>query len=165
MEHSKKEKMTILLKQLQIPTEVVKKYFSNSKLEKLIVIKQEKTWHFHLHIDHILPLNIYQLLTSKLEESFEKIATIDLTLYTDDKDADEETIRDYWKTYLQSIPNLSPAYKELVLTQQPTFENNQLQLTARNDGEAAAIKRQLESGFQKYCQKIGAQNYILVINI
>lgn len=43
MDISKKEKMDLLLKQLQVPEEYVQKYFQDSYLDKLQVYKKTKT--------------------------------------------------------------------------------------------------------------------------
>src|SRR5690625_5022748 len=108
MEISKQEKMQVLLKQLQMPAQHIEKYFQQSKLDKLEVFKQTKIWHFHIHIKRMLPVTIYELLIGSLQSSFQDIAKVDLTLYTEDKTDEETKICDYWHHFLQSIPDLSP---------------------------------------------------------
>lgn len=165
MNISKQEKMKVLLKQLNLPDHLQTEYFQDSILSKLEVYKQAKTWHFHIEVQKIMPLHVYRLLMNKLEESFQKIAQIDVTIYTEDKNCDDQIIYDYWQSYLQSISNLSPAYKELVHNQTPRIENNNLLLTARNEAEGTALKKRLEDGFKEYCTKVGARSYSLVIDI
>lgn len=162
---SKKEKMNLLLKQLQIPEEYMKDYFLESYLEKLEVYKQTRTWHFHIHVKRVLPLNIYLLLTSKLHETFQQANEVDLSIVAEDKGCDGDTIKGYWKNFIQSITNLSPAYKDLVHNQTPQVNNNKLTLTARNEAEATALKKRLEDSFQTYCKNIGAMIYTLEINV
>src|SRR5690625_6996044 len=65
-------------------------------------------------------------------------------------------ICDYWMSYVQTISDLSPAYQDLVHPQKPTIEHQNLHLIARNEAEANALKKRLESGFQQFCKKIGA---------
>src|SRR5690625_2655650 len=101
----------------------------------------------------------------KLQEAFQKIANIDLTLYTLEGKCEDQVICDHWHNFLQSIPNLSPAYKELVHNQTPIIENNNLLLIARNEAEASALKKRLEDNFKNYCRKIGANNYTIVIEV
>src|SRR5699024_1383358 len=136
-----------------------------SMLSKLEVYKQTKTWHFHIQTERLLPVNIHNLLINKLKEAFQKIADIDLTLYTIEGKHDDQVISDHWHNFLQSISNLSPAYKELVHNQTPTIENNNLLLIARNEAEASALKKRLEDNFKNYCRKIGANNYTIVIEV
>src|SRR5699024_9681656 len=165
MNISKQEKMNVLLEQIQMPTEDIEQYFKEGILDKLEVYKQSKTWHFHIQTKNLLPVNIYRLLNMKLQEAFQKIANIDLTLYTLEGKCEDQVICDHWHNFLQSISNLSPAYKELVHNQTPIIENNNLLLIARNEAEASALKKRLEDNFKNYCRKIGANNYTIVIEV
>ncbi|HLQ97940.1 MAG TPA: PolC-type DNA polymerase III [Candidatus Dormibacteraeota bacterium] len=165
MEISKQEKMRVLLEQIQISAEDIEQYFRASMLDKLEVYRQTKTWHFHIQTEHLLPVHIYQLLLMKLQEAFRQIAEIELTLYTIEGKYEDQIICDHWHNFLQSISNLSPAYKELVHNQTPRFENNNLLLIARNGAEASALKKRLEDNFKDYCSKIGANRYTLVIEV
>lgn len=157
--------MKILLEQIQMPEDIVESHFQNSKLKKLAVYKQTKTWHFHIHLNRVLPLTVFQLLEAKLKQSFQDIATTDITLYTEATTNNEQVVCDYWQLFLQSVKDLSPAYKELIHNQKPKVENNNLLLTVRNDAEAAAVKRRLEKEFQSYCKKVGLQIFTLVIEV
>ncbi|WP_156289097.1 PolC-type DNA polymerase III [Oceanobacillus salinisoli] len=165
MDISKKEKMSLLLKQLQIPEEYVAQYFSDSYLDKLEVYKQKKLWHFHIHLHHILPPDVYLLLVSKLKQSFQSIADVDLSIVTEDKTCDNHTIYGYWKHFISTMTNLSPAYKDLVHNQTPKVNNNKIMLTARNDAEANALKKRLEDSFKTYCSKVGMLTYPLEIDV
>lgn len=165
MDISKQEKMNLLLKQLEIPTDYIADYFSGSFLDKLEVFKQTKTWHFHIHVERVLPIHIYQLMVVKLQEGFQQIATIDLTITCDNRTVNADTISGYWKSFVTSQTNLSPAYKDLVMNQTPKVNNNKIMLTARNEAEANALKKRLEEQFQNYCRKIGALSYALEIEV
>ncbi|MBY7143634.1 PolC-type DNA polymerase III [Virgibacillus sp. NKC19-3] len=165
MDISKREKMNVLLSQLQMPEEYSNDYFLESYLDKLEVYKQTRTWHFHIHVKRVLPLHIYLLLTTKLQETFQQFANLDVTIYTEEKNCDPSIIRDYWKNFIQNLTKLSPAYKDLVQTQIPQVNNNKIMLTSRNEAEATALKKRLEESFQAYCTKIGAMRYSMEITV
>ncbi|WP_085992385.1 PolC-type DNA polymerase III [Oceanobacillus senegalensis] len=165
MDLSKKEKMDVLLKQIQLPEDEASKYFSDSYIEKVEVYKKEQKWHFFIHMNQVLPPNVYLIFVSKLQQAFQQIATIDLTIATEDKTCTEETIRGYWKNYISSINSLSPAYKDLVYNQTPKINNNKIMLTARNDAEANALRKRLEENFKTYCKKVGMLAYPLEIEV
>src|SRR5690625_2552479 len=165
MDISTQEKMGLLLKQIQMPEEYINTYFQDSKLLKLEVYKQTKTWSFYLGLKGLLPLSIYQLMIGKLETAFQNIATIDLFIQTDFKDKEESYINDYWHYFLQSLDHLSPAYKDLVNNQTPTIIDKRLLLTARNGAEASALKKRLENEFKVYCEKIGAASYSIEVEV
>ncbi|MEW9676678.1 PolC-type DNA polymerase III [Lentibacillus sp. L22] len=158
------EKMNVLLNQLDMPAEYMD-YFQDSELLRLEVYKKTQTWHFHIQIKQVLPSQVYQLMTVKLQDAFKQIANVDMTLYATDKQCDDQTICGYWKHFIQSQTNLSPAYRDLVHKQTPRVNNNNIMLTARNEAEANALKRRLEEGFRAYCKKIGAPAYTLAIDV
>ncbi|WP_174613313.1 PolC-type DNA polymerase III [Virgibacillus ihumii] len=166
MDISKKEKMQLLLKQLNIVDNEVLDHFFDSELIKLEVHKQSKTWHFHVMVNRLLPIETYTLLSTKLKETFAQFANaVELTLYTNDKKSDNGIICDYWNLFLQNISNLSPAYKDVVHNQVPQINNNNLMLTARNEAEGRALKRRLEKEFQLFCNKIGAPEFSIKVDV
>ncbi|WP_068672367.1 PolC-type DNA polymerase III [Oceanobacillus sp. Castelsardo] len=165
MDISKQEKMNLLLKQIQITDEQMLSFFSNSYLEKLEVYKKSKTWHFHVHLNHVLPPHVYQVFISKLKQIFQPIAEVKLSINTENKICDENTVIGYWQYFITSITNLSPAYKDLVQNQTPKVTNNKIMLTARNDAEAHALKKRLDESFKSYCRKIGMAIYQIDIEV
>jgi len=165
MDITKKEKMDVLLKQLQISEEHIRDYFQNSYLEKLQVYKKSQTWHFFIHVEQVLPLNIYQSFLMKLKDSFQHIANVDVTFHAEENNCTDTLICDHWRNFIQNLPDLSPAYSDLVQNQVPKVDNNKIMLTARNEAEANALKKRLEGAFNTYCKKIGLPNYRIEIEI
>jgi len=165
MHISKQEKMNVLLEQINLPQHVVHKYFQNSYLERLDVYKTSKKWHFHIHVEKVLPADIYQLLHSHIQKSFQNIATTEVYLTTTDSTCYEEVILQYWDVFLQSLTNLSPAYKSFIHTQQPKIDHNNIMLTARNEAEAQALMKRLRGPFKTFCHKVGIQQYDLAFDI
>lgn len=165
MDISNKEKMSLLLKQINITEEMISQYFRGSYLEKLVVYKKEKKWHFHIHLDHPLPVKIYQLFYANLRNSFQSIAEIELTISTSNKTIDKNLVVEYWHEFIHSIGDLSPAYRDLVQNQSPAVNNNKIMLTARNDAEANALKKRLEVPFKNFCNQIGIVPYPIEINV
>ncbi|MFD2044138.1 PolC-type DNA polymerase III [Ornithinibacillus salinisoli] len=165
MDISKSEKMKLLLQQIQMNTELIDTVFKNSFLERLEVFKADKRWHFYIQVERVLPAIVYQEFRAKLQEAFRQIATVELTLRTNEKNCDSELICDYWQLYIQSINDLSPAYKDLVFNQKPSVNNNKLMLTARNEAEANALKKRLEDNFRSFCKTAGVPFYSLEVEV
>src|SRR5690625_1146931 len=165
MEISKQEKINVLLEQIHMPNEYVDTHFKDSLLERLAVYKQRGVWHFHIRVKNILPLNVYQLLQARLVESFQNIATVELTVYTDNQQCDSAIVTEYWDSFIKSTSNLSPAYKDLIYNQTPKVNNNKIMLTARNEVEASALKKRLEEKFKHFCKKVGLAFYTLHIEV
>nr|WP_010093379.1 PolC-type DNA polymerase III [Ornithinibacillus scapharcae] len=165
MDISKIEKMKLLLQQIEMPEEYVSQYFEESALSKLDIYKAQKLWHFHVDIKNILPTAVYQEFITRLKQSFQQIATADLTLYTQDNQCTEELIVDYWHLFLQLTSDISPAYRDLVFNQKPKVNGNKIMLTARNEAEGHALKKRLDETFREFCKKVGAPSYTLTVDV
>lgn len=155
MNLSSHEKMNVLLEQINFDKSKGERFFEKAQLEKLEVFKQEKRWCFHFKLEKILPFDIYQLLRLKLQEAFSKIAEIDFFIKYEHQTVNEELICDYWLDFIESIPDLSPAYADLLKENKPDTKDNKLVIKARNDTEAIMIKKRLTPLYQDYCEKTG----------
>ncbi|GAB3794822.1 PolC-type DNA polymerase III [Virgibacillus kimchii] len=165
MRISEIEKMNVLLEQLHIPEEDRLTYFHDSRLKKLKVFKEAKTWHFYITVKQVLPFRVYQLLLTNLKHTFQQVENVALTVEAADKTIDEENVSAYWRDFLQSEASLSPAYQDLVHNQTPQVNNNKIMLTARNEAEKNALIKRLQTNFRNYCQKTGLPVFQLDINI
>ncbi|WP_036832283.1 PolC-type DNA polymerase III [Pontibacillus litoralis] len=165
MDISQMEKMQLLLKQIQMPDDLMEAHFQQSLLTKLTVHKTKKEWHFYFYVPVVLPPEVYALFTTKLQESFSQIASVQWTIETDDKSLEAESVCDYWLQFVRSLPNLSPAYKDMLHTQRPQVDGNKIILHARNEAEAHALKKRLQEPFQSYCRRIGASLYVLNVEV
>lgn len=164
MDISKKEKLKLLLEQIQMPENEIEAHFSDSSLQKVEVHKADKKWNFYINIDHVLPFQTYQLFHRSLKDSFASIAEVSLTLSAANKHCPEGDIQIYWKHFIAQT-SLSPAYRDLVLDQAPEVSNNKIMLTARNEAEASALKKRLETKFHQFCLSIGSLPYTLEVEV
>ena len=57
-------------------------YFYQAKVLKVTVHKVSKCWHFHLQFQDILPFEVYQNLSEKMQLAFHSIANVKLTIET-----------------------------------------------------------------------------------
>ncbi|WP_053219624.1 PolC-type DNA polymerase III [Virgibacillus senegalensis] len=165
MDISGKEKLGLLLKQIDMPDELIEQHFQDSYLGKLEVHTKAKLWHFHINVTQILPPSVYQLFTTKLQEAFSKIAEVNWTIYAENKTLSDTDLCTYWKYFVHSLTDLSPAYRDLVHEQVPKVNGNKIMLTSRNEAEANALRKRLEPGFKSYCQTIGAMTYLLSVEV
>ncbi|MCT2534560.1 PolC-type DNA polymerase III [Aquibacillus koreensis] len=165
MDISSNEKLSLLLNQIGIEDNYKDTHFKNGSLQKLEVFKKSKQWHFHIKLENVLPAIVYREFTMKLTEAFSQIATVNWTIYTNDKQLKEDDVCDYWHHFIFSLNDLSPAYRDLVREQKPRVDGNKIMLTARNDAEANALKKRLELAFKDYCSQVGAMTYTLSIDV
>ncbi|WP_047981237.1 PolC-type DNA polymerase III [Ornithinibacillus contaminans] len=165
MDISNKEKLSLLLQQINMPANDVSNYFQDSSLTKLEVFKAKRLWHFYIDVNQVLPSTVYQTLMTQLKEAFQQIATIELTLTCQNSQCTEELVCDYWQLFLQLTPDVSPAYRDLVYSQKPRVNGNKIMLTARNEAEANALKKRLEEKFKSFCKQVGLGYYPLTVDV
>lgn len=164
MSLSNREKMDVLLQQLQMPDEVKESHFKQSQLHKVIVSPSENLWHFYIYLDQTLPFEIYNMLKQKLQTSFQHIARIQLTLTTENQTCTETELMYYWRYFTQHLSNLIPS-QSYIKEESPTIQDSTIVLRANNEAEAASLKKKLEATFHEFCASVGLKKYQLAFDI
>ncbi|MFD1018221.1 PolC-type DNA polymerase III [Thalassobacillus hwangdonensis] len=162
---SNREKMELLIEQIQFPSDLAETHLKNSRLQKLEVFRQNKCWHFHFEMEYALPPSVYELFITKLQEGFRHIASVDWTIHTTTKEIQVDELTGYWRCFIQSVPKLSPAYKDLLLQQQPEINGNKIMLTCRNEAESHAIQKKLHEPLSLFCKKAGIQSCMITTKV
>ena len=72
----KKERFLLLLQQLELKEDAVVAQFQNAQIERFIVEKKARKWHFQFSLEKILPFSLYLRFTTQLERKFSTIASI-----------------------------------------------------------------------------------------
>ena len=158
MDVSRQEKLTILLDQIQLPTDM-KEDFVDAELRKLQIYKKSKIWHFHVEVKDVLPVTTYQVFEANLKKAFKHIASTDLTIYAREACQDSEHIASYWANFMECCENLSPGYNDIIANQVPQIDQHNLIFTVRNETEANLLKKRLEKEFQQYCMRVGLPRF------
>src|SRR5690625_3501290 len=114
------KKMEILLEQLHFSDQIKETYFQSSELRKLVVYKKRKIWHFHVWVEAVLPFEIYRHFYDSLQESFQEIATVRLTIEAGNQVCNETELLHYWNFFIDKFPQLLPNHLE-ILKQKPTI--------------------------------------------
>ncbi|PKR78658.1 PolC-type DNA polymerase III [Halalkalibacillus sediminis] len=165
MDLSKKEKLNLLLQQIQMPEEIVEREFNDAYLERLTVIKERKEWQFHIHNSEPFPCEVVEIFEAKLREAFLQIAQVSIIITSENKSLSDEEINKYWKTFIHSVHDLFPAYKDYLCEQEPEINGNQIILCARNETESQMIQRKITPLLQEFCNQKGLKNYTIHINV
>ncbi len=150
-----KERFQLLLQQLQLVEDAVVVHFNNAKIERLLVEKKARKWHFQFLLEKILPYNVYLKFTTQLERTFSNIAAISYDIHVTNQIITPELIRDYWNHCIQQIDGISPPLIKLLNEQVPEVSGNKLTITVRNDAEGLALKRKYGSVIGDIYQSYG----------
>lgn len=109
-----KQKLYVLMQQINAMGTPLEDACSEGILKELIVHKKSRRWHFIIQLPTPLPFELYDMLDQRIRQAFQNIATIELTIETLEGDVTNETYTSYYLYVLSLIDTLSPPiYKEL----------------------------------------------------
>ena len=122
MDSGRIERFQLLLQQLQLTEDAIMPYFSNAQIEKLVIEKKARKWHFHFLFEKILPYNVFRQFSDQLESTFSYIAHTSFSIRVLDTNYTEQFIADYWQNSIQEIDGISPPLAKLLHEQIPTLQ-------------------------------------------
>ena len=99
------EKMKKLLDQIGMKND----FLENSDIKKVFVYDSDKTWHFIIENDAILPLHIYNEFLDKLKCTFSEVKEIRLTIVV--SNVDDKYLDDYFSMLINKFSNESYKYR------------------------------------------------------
>ncbi|WP_226578848.1 PolC-type DNA polymerase III [Halobacillus litoralis] len=161
MSVSGQDKMHYLLEQIQFPHDLIEPHFKDSEMQKLVVYREKKLWHFYFQMPKPLPPSVYELFSTKLTSTFRAIADVTWTIETKEKDVSSSDVVEYWQSFIKTLTNLTPGYKDLLMEQQPEVNGNKIMLTCRNLAESHAVQKKLEEPLKQYCLRCGLPSFVL----
>ncbi|MGJ7910689.1 PolC-type DNA polymerase III N-terminal domain-containing protein, partial [Neobacillus sp. LXY-1] len=151
----KKERFQLLLQQLQMIEDAVVMHFNNAQIERLLVEKKSRKWHFHFLFEKILPFHIFTRFTTQLERAFSNIATVTYEMNVSQQGFTPELLLEYWSYCIQQIDGISPPLQKLLNEQVPTVNGNKVLITTRNEPEAMTLKHKYASIISDIYQSVG----------
>ncbi|WP_066320650.1 PolC-type DNA polymerase III [Bacillus sp. FJAT-29814] len=151
----KKERFQLLLQQLQLTEDAVVVYFTNAQIDKLLVEKKARKWHFQFLLENILPFKVFTMFTTQLERTFSNIATVSFSLKTANHTYEPEVFCDYWSYCIRQIDGISPPLVKLLNEQVPEVSGNKITLSVRNEAEGLTIKQKYSPIISEIYQSVG----------
>lgn len=136
-----KMRMHLLLQQLELTENSFVKYFEHASIERLTVHKKNRQWDFQIHLQKILPIDVFTIFQTRLIEKFSGIANILLTIHSEGKDVSQELINQYWPLVLKELSDMAPPLKDRLLKQQPEWNGQMIHLTCGQEIELRAFKK------------------------
>ncbi|WP_010282348.1 PolC-type DNA polymerase III [Bacillus timonensis] len=143
-----KERFMVLLQQLELTDDAIVTHFKNAGIEKLLIDKEKKAWHFIFCFENVIPADVMRIFSTQLRTKFTHIASVTFSLHVQSQHVTEEMVQAYWPLCLQELDGIAPPILTLLHNQMPTQQGLKLHIKTRNDTESIAIKK-------KYGQLIG----------
>src|SRR5690606_34485210 len=123
-------------------------HFENAGIEKLVIDKEKKAWHFFFSLNKLIPADVMRIFSTQLRTKFTNIASVSFSIRVQSQHVTEEMVQAYWPLCLQELDGIAPPILSLLHNQVPKQQGLKLHIKTRNDTEATAIKK-------KYAQIIG----------
>ncbi|WP_407936278.1 PolC-type DNA polymerase III [Litchfieldia alkalitelluris] len=161
MNKDQKDRLLILLQQLEMTDDSTVIHFAEGGIEKLIINREQKSWHFTFRLPKILPSNVFQRFQAQLLSKFSHIASVSFSVSTIDNQCSEELLQDYWQLCIQEMQGISPLLISLLNNQKPSLQGIKLGITTRNDTEATAVKRKYAQTITDIYQQFGFPSFQL----
>jgi len=155
VDSGKNERFQLLLQQLNLTEDAIVPYFSKAQIEKLVIEKKARKWHFHFLFERILPYNVLSTFLNKLETTFSYIAQISYSIKVLDSQFTEQLVVDYWRKCIQEIEGISPPLSKLLNEQIPKLQGNKVLIQVRNEMEGLSIKRKYASLISQIYEEYG----------
>lgn len=146
----KKERFKLLLQQLELTSDQVVPYFDQASIEKVVINKEQKKWHFYFQFQRVLPFNVYELFQTRIRSAFSHIANVSFSITAETKECTQDDIQSYWQHCISELQGMSPLLMSLLQGQRPTLNGVKLVLNARHEAEGTALRK-------KYGQLIADQ--------
>ncbi|MCA1030109.1 PolC-type DNA polymerase III [Bacillus timonensis] len=155
------ERFHLLLQQIGLTDDQYVSYLGQGRIEKLVIDKERKAWHFFFIIDSILPFEMYRVFSTQLIRKFSHIASVSFSIKASKQSYSEKDIQEYWSTCLQQIEGISPPLLSLLNDQLPTQQGLKLLVKTRNETESIAIKKKYSALIGEIYQDFGFPNFTL----
>nr|WP_295970390.1 PolC-type DNA polymerase III [uncultured Bacillus sp.] len=141
IDSGKIERFQLLLQQLQLTEDAIMPYFANAQIEKVVIEKIARKWHFNFLLEKILPYRVFRMLGNQLDKTFSYIAKTSFSVRVLDQHYTDQHIVDYWQACIKEIDGISPPLLKLLNEQIPSLQGNKLLIKVRNDMESMTIKK------------------------
>lgn len=155
IDKEKQERFRLLLQQLQLTDDTIVQQFHQAKIDKVVIDKKLRLWHFYFLFENIIPFQLFQLFTRKLEQAFTHIASVSYTVNVKQFVHSDQLVIDYWKKCIQGLDGMAPPLLKLLSEQLPTIEGNKLIIQVKNEMEKLAIKRKYAKQIVEQYQSFG----------
>ena len=154
-ETERMERFQLLLQQLQLTEDAIVPYFLNAQIEKLVIDKKARKWHFHFWFKQILPYNVLIKFLNQLEKTFSHIAKTSYSIKVSDPQYSDQLVKEYWSHCLTELDGISPPLAKVLNEQIPTIHGNKVIIKVRSEVESLALKRKYTNLISQIYQNYG----------
>ena len=112
---NQEELFTKLLNQLQLKDQIDSDNFKGGQIEKIDIHKRSKIWEFHLTLPRILDYEVFLDFYSRMQATFDEIATTKINIKANDNQFDNKQLGNYWEWMVKHADITDAIKNELLL--------------------------------------------------
>ncbi|QQE76167.1 PolC-type DNA polymerase III [Brevibacillus composti] len=98
-----KHRFSLLVKQMDLPTDWVERFFLDGWIDKLELYRQNKEWVFYFTLARLLPADVYHAFMQRLRQTFAHLAAVDAHIRYQEQPAVPFAVEEYWDVVLASL--------------------------------------------------------------
>lgn len=166
MSLNKYELFQTLLQQIELKTDSdVQGILDKGQVESVTVRKQKKIWEICLRFPDILPFQVYSLLEDQLRRGFHGIATVQLSIVTDEPNVTEERLTQYWKKACQDSGVDSPICNQLFEETYPVLDGKKVLFYIDHDFVLNKFSEEFFPEIEKHYIRMGFPQQFKIVPI
>lgn len=161
----RKERFQLLLEQISLPQSLIDSYFQDAWIEKVTIERSKKSWHFEFGLQSHLPLEVFLVFKTHLQNTFQQIAFVTFSLSYTATNFSENVVEQYWPYIIEQLDGVSPSLVSFLKGKRPKQNGNKLLVSVRNEPEAISVKKKYASSFETVFQTLGFPSYTIETEI
>ncbi len=155
------ERFRLLLQQLNLTEDAFVQYFEQATIEKLIIDRKERKWHFHFQLQQFVPCQVWVQFSQALQMSFQHIAKVQSSIKVIDSQYTDQLVLDYWQECIKELDGIAPPLLALLNKQTPRIQGNKIIIQTSTELESIAIKRKYSEMLSKVLENYGFLNMMI----
>ncbi|WP_313798643.1 PolC-type DNA polymerase III [Cytobacillus sp.] len=156
-----KERFQLLLQQLNLTDDLIVQQFQQAEINKVVIEKKARKWHFYFNLERILPFRYFSLFSTQLEKTFSHIANVSFTIHVKNQHFTEQLVLEYWQYGVQEMEGMAPPLIKLLNEQVPTINGNKIIIKVRNETEGLSIKRKYAGLLSQVFETFGFPPFVI----
>ncbi|MGF7436584.1 PolC-type DNA polymerase III [Lentilactobacillus senioris] len=149
-----------LLEQLNWTEMSSNSVFNDAQIEKIEVHQQSQIWNFNVHVENILPFDVFTEFYARLKAAFQEIAHVELQIKTNDTEFSESLMQEYWQWAVMNSGVTSPLIQELCGGNKlPVLNDKRVEFLAENEVVKNFLTTQALGPIEEAYQSVGFPNF------
>ena len=97
---AKRERFEMLLKEAQLPAQLVEAFFADGHLERVECSRKMREWTLFIRKSGLIPQNVYEQFYRSVSERYKPIATVRIVVQYDESVPLKDIVREYWPLFV-----------------------------------------------------------------